>query len=232
MGPVHRRARGPPKLPKIDLAFFGGARVCALPTQSCKLPQKIKSVFPSTIGPTPSPHYTPRPTLVDTHALPVLLFRLMPAKKLTDGVIASIAHDHYELGKSTRQIAQERDLHRNTIQTALRKFREPAKQETTFSGTQREILEQKSYTAIEHGLNADDDPYKRADVGFKYLRGVGVFGDDESKREVNIHIQNLVNGVPEEWHERYLGTVEVIEATAVEDPNPAVGSLAEGSDAD
>lgn len=138
----------------------------------------------------------------------------MPATKLTDGVVASIAKDHFELGKSIRKIAAERSMSKNTIAKAIKIFREPPPEQKSQTESTREQLEQKAFVAIEAGLDADADPYKRADVGFKYLKGTGVFSDDEARKEVNIHIQNMLAGIPEEWRDRYQRSTD-IEVTEV-----------------
>jgi hypothetical protein len=132
----------------------------------------------------------------------------MPAKKLTDGVIASIAHDHFELGKTLKQISRERDLARNTVQRAVTKFRNP-ETPRSFTGDQRQILEQKAYLAVESGLDAENDPYKRANIGLQTLKGLNIFTDDDVHKEVNIHIQNLLNGIPPEWQDRYIANAVV-----------------------
>jgi len=136
----------------------------------------------------------------------------MSALKLTEGVIASIAHDFYTLNKTKRQISQERDFSRETVSRALRKFSEVTIAAPSHVESEKEILTKKAYAAVQNGLDCPTDPYRQADVGIKTLKGIGEFDDADSKT-VSVHIQTMVGGLPPEWRDRYLpnSMVEIAE---------------------
>ena len=76
----------------------------------------------------------------------------------------------------------------------------------------RDRLEVKAVRAVEDGLDCEDNPYKRGNLGATVLKGLGVFNDES----VHLHINQLINSVPEEWRDRYLVSSEdLIEADEV-----------------
>lgn len=63
--------------------------------------------------------------------------------------------------------------------------------------TWKDRLKDKSITAVEAGLNCNKDPYRRADVGVKVLKGIGEFTETHQ----GLHL--LVSTVPKDWVQKF-----------------------------
>src|SRR5262245_25487225 len=115
-------------------------------------------------------------------------------------------------GLTVRQLAEKYGVHANTVSSICKKFaKEDPRTELAqglLSGC-RDRLESKAVRALEDGLDCTDNPYKRGNLGATTLKGLGVFNDDG----VHVHMNQLINSVPEEWRDRYLVSSEdLIEA--------------------
>lgn len=70
-------------------------------------------------------------------------------------------------------------------------------------------LKPKAFSAVEAGLDATEDPYKRAHVGIAVLKGMGILQSDQA----NVNINQFIQSIPSEWRQDFLS----IEAAAGED---------------
>lgn len=61
----------------------------------------------------------------------------------------------------------------------------------------KDRLKDSSIEAVEAGLNCTKDPYKRADVGVKVLKGIGEFTETHQ----GLHL--LVSTVPKDWVQKF-----------------------------
>lgn len=64
----------------------------------------------------------------------------------------------------------------------------------------RADIKEKSIAAFRAGLVAEEDPYKRANLGLAGLKGLGEFENDGAKLNINA----LINAVPEAMRTRYV----------------------------
>lgn len=64
----------------------------------------------------------------------------------------------------------------------------------------RADIKEKSIVALRAGLVAEEDPYKRANLGLAGLKGLGEFEGDGAK----VNIAALINAVPENMKHRYI----------------------------
>jgi hypothetical protein len=77
----------------------------------------------------------------------------------------------------------------------------------------KERLTVKSVKAIDRGLDDQSDNYKAGGLGHSVLKGLGEFDGDS----VNVHINQLINSVPDEFKSRYL-----VSGDDVDEPAPRV----------
>src|SRR5262245_52089601 len=65
----------------------------------------------------------------------------------------------------------------------------------------KERLTTKSVKALDRALDDGTDNYKAGGLGRDVLKGLGEFQGDS----VNLHIDRLINSVPPEWRDEFLG---------------------------
>ena len=61
----------------------------------------------------------------------------------------------------------------------------------------------KAAMAIESGLDCERDPYRQGALGVAVMRGIGEFKPDTA---IEAKFNVLVNAVPQEWKQRYIGS--------------------------
>jgi hypothetical protein len=123
------------------------------------------------------------------------------------------------------QIGERLNLHPVTVSrifTALKKLEAagvvPKEQIKPPNDTEvlrgwKERLTVKSVKAIDRGLDDQSDNYKAGGLGHSVLKGLGEFDGDS----VNVHINQMINSVPEEFKSRYL-----VSGDDVDEPAPRV----------
>lgn len=113
-------------------------------------------------------------------------------------------------GQSAAEIA--RTLKRNavTVSKVINEARELTKKLGIPSTDWRETMQGKAIVAINAGLDATDDPYRRATVGLSAAKGLGILEQDAA-----LSVVNLLNGIPAEHRDRYVSLDEPVNVTPI-----------------
>jgi hypothetical protein len=70
---------------------------------------------------------------------------------------------------------------------------------TEILGDWRQSQQKRAIKAVDAGLDASDDPYKRATIGVSVLKGLGVYSDGGSTVTTNIYVNT--QDLPKDWYE-------------------------------
>ena len=112
---------------------------------------------------------------------------------------------NYLEGMKQVDIARKFDLHRVTVSKVVSRFMREADlaENTKVSGDWKQALAERAVEAIEDGLKNRKEPYKRANLGVRVMKGLGHF-NPESVNQVGFFAQ-----VPDAWRERYTPPPEI-----------------------
>jgi hypothetical protein len=111
-------------------------------------------------------------------------------------------------GKPSKIVAIHYDVSPSTVDKVWQGFLKQARRVGALGATTpaqiKDRLRGRAVAAIENGLECDRDPYRQAAVGVSVMKGIGEFkgdGNDPASMRVNV----LINQLPPEWKERYIG---------------------------
>ena len=149
-------------------------------------------------------------TLDVPHASPVNTHRYLSDPQ-RQAIIVAVSS-----GRSQTSVAKEFGVHLNTVNRIINTVRNTTKQAgITASGSDwRQSQTQRAVRAVDAGLDATDDPYKRATIGVQALKGLGVYVGDNAGSTTNVFIAQMQN-LPADWREKYVRSEDVIDATVV-----------------
>ncbi len=105
-------------------------------------------------------------------------------------------------GMTEKQIAEKLNRQEGSIQGKMAQMRKDAQK----SGVEidwREDMQNRAIPAINAGLDATEDPYKRAALGIQALKGLRVMEPD-----MGVNIAAVIGQIPAEHRARYLGLDE------------------------
>ncbi len=105
-------------------------------------------------------------------------------------------------GHTEKQIAEKLNRQLGSIKSKILNM----KKEATKAGVDhdwREDMQNRAIPAINAGLDAEEDPYKRAALGIQALKGLRVLEPD-----MGVNIAAIVGQIPAEHRSRYLGLDE------------------------
>ena len=117
---------------------------------------------------------------------------------LTEGEKGSIVILRHE-GVPVKAIAEKLGRSERCVWTYLGNMRKNAKAEGLDTVDWRENMRQKAIVAVGAGLDCEDDPYKRGNLGTRALQGLGDFA---AENQVNANL--LIATMPPEFRDRYL----------------------------
>ena len=116
-------------------------------------------------------------------------------------------------GLADHQCAKKYGVSVATVNRCWSRFAKSAKAERHLAeepiGVFHSRIRRKAIDAVESGLDHKADPYKRADVGVKVMKGIGEFDNDKTV----INNFNIVAQTPAHLRERYLSNDDQEEAS-------------------
>ena len=146
-----------------------------------------------------------------------------PSRKLTSGERQAIIAACAVPGAVKQDIAKEYGIVPETISRMLREVKNVQSPSNPLADDYKSTLKNKAIKAVKSGLDWDDDPYKRANIGVKVLEGIGEFVGSQ-KLDVSGDVQLVVS-----W-----GQVDAIDSaidiTPEAEPVHKVESLPESTD--
>lgn len=127
------------------------------------------------------------------------------SRRLSDGERLAIVARYTETN-SIIQTANEFNINRATVRSVVNAARD-------YTNTQRDdwrsSLRKKAVTALSSGLDCNDDPYKRGELGNKALIGLGEFRGEGA----NVNIATFISSAPVGALDDYLTTSQVLNVT-------------------
>lgn len=125
----------------------------------------------------------------------------------------------YAMGMTQIQIGEKYGLARATVARILQKFKQEAPEAEMSKGISayRNSLRDKSFVAIESGLDCSTDPYKRAHVGIAVAKGLGELQGDQPTNPLAVIFAHIPPS------ERHLFTGSTINAQLESDNAAALG---------
>ena len=95
------------------------------------------------------------------------------------------------LGMTNKAIAEKYGAHRNTVSRVCKEVREAVPISALSPVGWREDMMERAKGAVNAGLDAPDDPYRRATVGVQALKGLGQFDNEAASANVAVVFQNM-----------------------------------------
>lgn len=113
-----------------------------------------------------------------------------PRKRLSESQRRAIVAAYTVTGNQ-RLVAEQFGVHPNTVYTLVKSVRDV--KHSVVSTDWRSDMRKNAVSAVNAGLEASDDPYKRAHIGVNVLKGLGDFAPDQGA----VNISQLFASVPE-----------------------------------
>ena len=118
-------------------------------------------------------------------------------------------------GRTAVDIAQRFNVNRATVARVCRTIYHAAQASAL---AWREQQASKAIRAVNAGLDAPRDPYKRAGIGVQALKGLGVYAPD-TVQQTNVLVASM-RDLPADWRDRYVMASSVSDASGVDPEAP------------